>query len=96
MVFSDIFGSCNWVSRKIRKLYGAKIKIRLDDRKFSFADIGIISFHNFFVRGPLEFNLAFHKNLNFGWIFFDFGYFGLSYFGFGILEYNHFIRIVVF
>ena len=26
MVFSDIFGSCNQVSRKIRKLYGAKIK----------------------------------------------------------------------
>ena len=26
MVFSDIFGSCKWESRKIKNLYGAKIK----------------------------------------------------------------------
>ena len=42
------------------------IGISLDDRKFSFADIGIINFHFFCVRGPPEFNLAFHENLNFG------------------------------
>ena len=41
-------------------------------------------------------SLAFHKNSNFGQIFFDFGgCFGLGYFRFGILEQNHFISILV-
>ena len=36
MVFSDIFGSCNWVSKKIRKLYDAKIKIGSFSSVFQF------------------------------------------------------------
>ena len=60
MVSSDIFSSCNWVSKKSENYTAQKLKqvafcasffsfmgISLDDRKFSFADIGLINFHNF-------------------------------------------------
>ena len=77
MVFSDIFGSRNWVSRKVRKLYGAKIEvgcffvvvfisligISLDDRKFSFADITNINFHNFVFVAVQNFELSFLQKI---------------------------------
>ena len=75
MVFSDIFGSCIWVSRKIRKLDDAKMQIgfffnfigiSLGDKKFNCADIGTINFHYFLFVAVQNFKLGFLQNSNFG------------------------------
>ena len=95
MVFSDIFVLCNCVSRKIWKLYGAKIRISfllffsfieiwLGDRKFSFADIEIINFHNFLFVAVQNFNLGFLQKSKIFWLgilgFFIVGFVGVESF----------------
>ena len=60
--------------------------ILLGDKKFSFAYVGIINFHNFWFVAVQNFKLSFLQKFKFSWKFFDCGIFELGHFRFGILE----------
>ena len=96
MFFFGYFWFTQLGIKKIRKLYGRKIEvgcffvvvfinfigISLDDRKFSFADITIINFHNFLFIAVQNFKLCFlQKNSNFGQKIFDLRVLGLVILG---------------
>ena len=99
MIFSDIFGSSIWVSRRIGKLSDAKTEIGCFCCSFSVSLVfhyvteklvlqilGAINFHDFLFLAVQNFNLGSLQKFKFRSKFFEFGYFGLGYFGFDILE----------